>query len=318
MTVYLDAIWLLNFGFDFLLLKITGHILKRQMVTWRICIGAFIGSLIVVLMFTPLQALVANPLLKILFSFAMILITFGFHRIRTFVENLLVFYVTTFAIGGGMLAIHFALQVDHRFANDSIMTLTRGLGDPISWLFVLIGFPILLILSKKQFDSIETRKFKYDQLATIKIWIEKEVITIPALVDSGNQLLDPITKTPVMIAEISAMQAFIPQELIQAVDSISQTQGWPTFSSDTKWVDRIRIVPYRAVGKATTLMLAIKPDKAIIIHDQKYVETSKFLIGLTKTNLSSEGDYMCILHPKMLQGGINIGEAQDKANVFMV
>jgi stage II sporulation protein GA (sporulation sigma-E factor processing peptidase) len=304
LTVYLDAIWLLNFGFDFLLLKITGLILKRQMETWRLVIGAFIGSLIVVLMFTPAQFIIANPLAKILFSFSMIVVTFGFQRLRTFLENVTVFYVTTFAVGGGMLAIHFALQVDHRFANDTIKSLTSGLGDPVSWLFVIIGFPIFLYFSKKQFDSVETRKFKYDQLATITITIEKDVIALTGLVDSGNQLQDPITKTPVMIAEAEPLQSFIPVEIIQAMHSIEQTQGWPTFSDETKWVDRIRIIPYRAVGKETTLMLAIKPDKAIILHDNKQYETNKFLLGLTKTKLSSEGDYVCILHPKMLQGEV--------------
>ncbi|MCM3616345.1 sigma-E processing peptidase SpoIIGA [Sutcliffiella horikoshii] len=304
MTVYLDAIWLLNFGFDFLLLKITGLILKRQIVTWRLILGAFIGSLIVVLMFTPAQGLVANPFVKMLISFTIILAAFGFHRLRTFLENLTVFYVTTFAVGGGMLAVHYALQVDQRFANETIQSLTSGLGDPVSWVFVLIGFPALLYLSKKQFSAVETRKFKYDQLATITITIEKDVITLPGLLDSGNQLLDPITKTPVMIVEVAALQTFIPEEIIQAMDSIEQTQGWPTFSDETRWVERIRIIPYRAVGKETTLMLAIKPDKAVIHHDSKQYETSKFLLGLTKTQLSSEGDYVCILHPKMLQGEV--------------
>jgi stage II sporulation protein GA (sporulation sigma-E factor processing peptidase) len=303
-TVYLDAIWLLNFGFDFLLLKITGLILKRQIVTWRLLLGAFIGSLIVVLMFTPAQVLVANPFVKMLISLTIILAAFGFHRLRTFVENLTVFYVTTFAVGGGMLAVHYALQVDQRFANETIQSLTSGLGDPVSWVFVLVGFPVLLYLSKKQFHAVETRKFKYDQLATITITIEKDVISLPGLLDSGNQLLDPITKTPVMIVEVAALQTFIPDEIIQAMDSIEQTQGWPTFSDETRWVERIRIIPYRAVGKETTIMLAIKPDKAVIHHDNMRYETSKFLLGLTKTQLSSEGDYVCILHPKMLQGEV--------------
>ncbi|WP_078380975.1 sigma-E processing peptidase SpoIIGA [Sutcliffiella halmapala] len=304
MTVYLDAIWLLNFGFDFLLLKITGLILKRHIATWRLVLGALIGSLIVVLMFTPLQMIVTNVFVKLLFSLCMIFVTFGFHRLRYFIENLTVFYVTTFAVGGGMFAFHYFLRVDHQFANETIMTLTTGLGDPVSWLFVIVGFPLLLYLSQKQFSTVETRKFRYDQLATITISLEKEVITLTGLVDSGNQLQDPITKTPVMIVEVTSLVEVIPEEIVHAMRSIEQTQGWPTFSDETKWVDRIRIIPYRAVGKETTLMLAIKPDKAIILHDNKQYETNKFLIGLTQTQLSSEGDYKCILHPKMLQGEV--------------
>lgn len=302
MTVYLDAIWLLNFGFDFLLLRMTAFILKRQVATWRMVIGALIGSVIVVLMFTPLQYIVTHVAVKLIFSVCMILVTFGFHRARTFVENLVAFYITTFAVGGGMFATHYFLRVDHQFVNDTIQTLTTGLGDPVSWMFVLVGFPILLYLTKKQFSTVETRKYRYDQLATITINLEKDVIVLSGLVDSGNQLQDPITKTPVMIVEVDRLQEIIPEEIVHAMSSIENTQGWPTFSDETKWVERIRIIPYRAVGKETTLMLAIKPDKAIILHDNKQYETTKFLIGLTRTELSSEGDYACILHPKMLQG----------------
>ena len=302
MTVYLDAIWLLNFGFDFLLLRMTALILKRQVATWRMVIGALLGSMIVVLMFTPLQFVVTNVMVKLIFSVCMILASFGFHRIRTFAENLVVFYITTFAVGGGMFATHYFLRIDHRFANDTIRTLTTGLGDPISWVFVVVGFPLLLYFTKTQFNTVETRKYRYDQLATVTVSIEKDVFVLSGLVDSGNQLHDPITRNPVMIVEVNRLKEIIPEEIVHAMSAIENTQGWPTFSDETKWIERIRVIPFRAVGKKTTLMLAIKPDKAIILHDNKQFETTKFLIGLTKTELSSEGDYTCILHPKMLQG----------------
>ncbi|WP_223700309.1 sigma-E processing peptidase SpoIIGA [Sutcliffiella deserti] len=305
MTVYLDAIWLLNFAFDFLLLKITCLILKRQVSVWRLIAGAFIGSLIVVLMFTPLQMIVTNMMVKLAFSLCMILVSFGFHRLRNFVENLTVFYITTFTAGGGMFAIHYFLRVDHQFANDTILTLSTGLGDPVSWMFVIVGFPLLLYLSKQQFNTVETRKFRYDQLAAITVSLNEEDIVISGLIDSGNQLQDPITKTPVMIVEVSSLTDILPEEIVHAMDSIEQSQGWPTFSEDCGWIDRIRIIPYRAVGKETTLMLAIKPDNAVISHDNKLYETRRFLIGLTRTQLSSDGDYTAIVHPKMLQGDVN-------------
>ena len=303
MTLYLDVIWLLNLVFDFLLLTITGLVLKRKSATWRRWTGAFIGSLIVVLMFTPLEIFVTHTVVKLLFSIAMVFVSFGFYRFRTFIENLLVFYMITFAVGGGIIATHFFLQVDNSFLKESLFQATSGFGDPISWIFVIVGFPCILYLSKKQFASLQDRKFKYEQLADITIFIGDVEITTKGLVDSGNQLQDPITKTPVMILQTSAFLGEIPEEIILAQKQIQSTQGWPSFSDDNPWAQRIRIVPYRAVGKETTLMLAIKADSATIVHSNEVIDSNKFLVGLTDTELSSEGEYFCIIHPKMLADG---------------
>lgn len=302
MTVYLDAIWFLNFTFDFLLLKITAIVLKRQTATWRLILGAFIGSLIVVLMFTSLQAIVTHTLVKLAFSIAMILISFGFKRFRYTFENLLVFYITTFAAGGGMIGVHYFFQVDQTFAKEAILTLTEGMGDPVSWLFVIIGFPIVLYLSRSQSTLVESRKYKYDQLASVYLKIEDEEIELRGLIDSGNQLQDPITKSPVMILQVSEDTQFVPKEIFQAMEALDQIGNWPTFPEEGKWLNRIRMIPFRAVGKDSTIMIAIKPDKATIHHDGLTYEVHKFLVGLTKTPLSSEGDYNCILHPTMLNG----------------
>ncbi|WP_096154719.1 MULTISPECIES: sigma-E processing peptidase SpoIIGA [Bacillus] len=303
MTLYLDVIWILNLVFDFLLLTITGLVLKRKSATWRRWTGAFIGSLIVVLMFTPLEKFVTHTIVKLLFSVAMVYVSFGFFRLRTFIENILVFYMITFGVGGGIIAMHFFLQVDNSFIRESLFQATSGFGDPISWIFVIIGFPCILYLSKKQFASLQDRKFKYEQLADITIHIGDVEITTRGLIDSGNQLQDPITKTPVMILQTSAFVQKIPEEVLLAQKQIQSTQGWPTFSDENTWAQRIRIVPYRAVGKETTLMLAIKADKAIIVHGNDHFECNKFLIGLTDTELSSEGEYYSIIHPKMITDG---------------
>ena len=58
MKIYLDVIWLLNFCFDSLLLLLTAFILKRQVKKRRVAAGGFIGSVIVLLMFTPVSPFV--------------------------------------------------------------------------------------------------------------------------------------------------------------------------------------------------------------------------------------------------------------------
>lgn len=83
MKIYLDVIWLLNFCFDSLLLLLTAFILKRQVKKEEYA-GGFIGSAIVLLMFTPVSPFVEHPAGKMAFSVVIVLAAFGFKRFRYF------------------------------------------------------------------------------------------------------------------------------------------------------------------------------------------------------------------------------------------
>ncbi len=61
LIVYLDIIWALNLLFDSLLLYLTAIFLKRRIRLWRLLAGGFIGSLIILLSFTPLNAYSSHP-----------------------------------------------------------------------------------------------------------------------------------------------------------------------------------------------------------------------------------------------------------------
>ncbi len=99
MKIYLDVIWLLNFCFDALLLLLTAFILKRHVKKRRLVGGAFIGSSIVLLMFTPFSPIVEHPAGKLAFSVVIVVVTFGFKRFRFFFQNLFSFYFATFLMG---------------------------------------------------------------------------------------------------------------------------------------------------------------------------------------------------------------------------
>lgn len=132
MPIYLDLIWMLNFGLDTILLMLCAVVLKRNYKWWRLLLGGFIGSLIVLLMFTPFSHLMVHPAIKILFSFFMVLMTFGYKRLRFFFENLLTFYFATFVVGGGLMGVHFLFQDQFLVLNQMVDTKSPQFGDPIS------------------------------------------------------------------------------------------------------------------------------------------------------------------------------------------
>ena len=65
---------------------------------------------------------------------------------------------------------------------------------------------------------------------------------------------------------------------------------------------RMKIIPYKVVGQEHQLIIAIKPELLKIRSDQKTYIVDKALISFTAQKLSSDDNFDCIVHPKMLTG----------------
>ncbi len=295
MVVYADVVWLLNFCIDGLLLFLTAVILKQKVRQWRLLIGALIGSSIVIFAFTPLAYVMTHPATKLLYSVIMVYTVFGFKRFRTFCQTAMMFYFVTFMVGGGLIGLHFFIQSD-ALLQDMMNTKSISFGDPVSWLFVVIGFPAVLYFSKKRVEDIEVKKLKYDQIVKVEIIIGDRTIQIDGLIDSGNQLYDPISKLPVMILDVQHAGELLPSWLIEHsknIMAITET------TEDPFWLNRLRIIPYHGVGQQHQFLAAIRPDAVRMLHNGESINVTKVLIGLNHTTLSTDNEYHCILHPKM-------------------
>lgn len=301
MTVYLDVVWLLNLLFDCLLLYLSAVLLKRSIQLWRLCVGGFIGSLIILLSFTSLHAFSNHPITKLLFSVFMILSVFGFKRWRFFIKGLFTLYFSTFLVGGALIGVHYFIQYDSELTTKVLLSNVQGFGDPISWIFVLMGFPIAWHFSKKRIEDMEMAKIQFDQLVTVILVINNEKFIFKGLVDSGNQLYDPLSQMPVMFVSVKNQLELLPDPLKKIANEpeplIMGEENIPV-----EWQDCVRVVPCKVVGQEHQLILAIKPDMIMIKKDDEVYKCEKGLVSFTIQQLSSENLFECIVHPKMLTG----------------
>jgi stage II sporulation protein GA (sporulation sigma-E factor processing peptidase) len=301
LTVYLDVIWALNLMFDSLLLYLTAIFLKRSIRLWRVLAGGFIGSLIILLSFTPLHDYSNHPISKLLCSVLMVLMVFGYKRWRYFLKGLMALYVATFLLGGALIGTHYFIQYNSEWTLKVLRASVYGFGDPITWLFVLIGFPIAWHFSKKNIESLEMTKIQFDQLVKVKVMIGNESIEVKGLIDSGNQLYDPLSKLPVMFVSIKNHFETVSEPIIKlANDPESILTGSGELPAE--WQTRLRIVPCKVIGQEHQLIVAVKPDSILI--DQKGVRylCEKGLVSFTIKQLSADDAFQCIVHPKMLTG----------------
>lgn len=299
MAIYLDVIWALNFLFDTLLLYLTAIILKRNAKLWRMMLGGLIGSVIILLSITPLHSIAGHPLMKLLFSVFMVYTAFGYKRLKFFFTSLMTFYLTTFLIGGVLIGAHYFVQFDFELSSAVMIGSVKGFGDPISWLFVLIGFPTAWHFSRKNIESFEMVKIQYDSLIDVEIMLNSKIYSFKGLIDSGNQLYDPISKMPVMFISIKGQEINFPEEIqAMAADPEKVVLGQHTVGAD--WEHKMRIIPYKVVGQDHQLIIAIKPECIKLIKADEVMEVNRGLISFTMQELSSDSTFQCIVHPKMM------------------
>ncbi|PLS16601.1 sigma-E processing peptidase SpoIIGA [Bacillus sp. M6-12] len=301
MTLYLDVIWLLNWGFDCLLLYWTAILLKRRVKVWRIMFGGFIGSLIILLAFTPYQWLTGHLLVKLLFSVFMIIAVFGFVRFQLFLKSLLLLYFITFLSGGVLLGLHYFFQFNPTALSSGFTHRTAGFGDSASWIFVVLGFPAAWYFSKRSIDNIEMASIAFDQLVTVAIKLKNCDWKVTGLVDSGNQLYDPISRSPVMILSIKGIEEELPESVLAMIDDVDAflSGDGPV---DVEWDDRLRMIPCKVVGNDNGLLAAFKADSIFISQENGVADASRALVSFTRQQLSPDNAYQAIVHPKMLTG----------------
>lgn len=297
LQIYLDIIWLLNFLVDLLLLSLTGIILKRKVKKFRLLLGAFIASLYVFFLFSPFDWFAINPLVKSVYSIVIILATFGFYRFKLFFQAWLTFFFVNFAVGGGLLGLHFFLETDTSFINGTFATQTSGFGSPISWLFVLIGFPIMYWYSKQTLVNIETEKIRYDQIYPVKVVVAGIQLHLHGFVDSGNRLEDPFSRRAVMFIDMTDVGNQFPDSLVR----FTKQNAHSVEDLPERFAGRLTMIPFRTVGAKQHFLWALRPDEVIVYDKAQPYTCSHVLLGLSYTPLSDRRDYNCLLHPKMMQ-----------------
>ncbi|MEO3947461.1 sigma-E processing peptidase SpoIIGA [Gorillibacterium sp. CAU 1737] len=300
MVVYVDLLFLINFGIDGALLAVTAWTLKSAYRKWRLVVAASFGALYVVLVIFPSLSVLYSLTAKGLVSLLMIFIAFGYGGLGRFMKHLGTFYLVNFSVAGGLFAVsYFVLSSDELvdgilFSRLGGKTLSSGLLGGLLCFFVWLFYRL--------FQSAKKRQELSTQLAEVRVELGEHVYACKGLIDTGNQLYDPLTRIPVMIIEAAQWKDVIPEPWLKKIRSSEADRLIAAIGEgEFEWQDRLRLVPYRGVNRGTQFLLALKPDRVIVTCEEKRWETARVLVGLDGGQLSRDGAYRAILHPTLLE-----------------
>ncbi len=262
MKLYLDLVFILNVFFDFLLLMGVSIILRRNVKLIRIILGSFIGGLSIFILFLKITTLQLF-FIKIFIAIIMIIVTFKFKNIKYTLKNLFFLYTLGIMLGGFL----YMLNLEFSYRNEGIIFFHNGLS--INWILLIIISPIIICFYTKQTLDL---KNNYSNYYKVDIYLKSgKVLGLNAFLDTGNLLVDPYKKRPIILVNHKEIKGYIEKE-------------------------KKLLVPYSSLNNENILE-CITAEKINI----KGVGCKKnFLIGISDKKITIDG-IDCILNKKLLE-----------------
>ena len=298
-VVYVDVLFLLNFVLNFLLLLTTGKICKNRAKSWRLSLGALAGSMYAVLMFFPSLAIYYTLLSKLIFSAALIAVSFSVKRWREFGRLILVFYAVNFLFAGAAFGLFYLTDLGSvvgAVMSNGIFYFDLPLGV---LLMTSAGAYLLLWAVQRIYTYKMSKAGKYYDIV---IHYHGRQASVHALLDTGNSLADPLTGKPVIVAELASLVPLFGDELNQIFSACQNddTNLIPLVMEHAQLHDSFRLIPFSSLGRENGLLLAFLPDCVELTAEERSVRD--VLIGIYTKKLSKTQEYKALLHPSLFVG----------------
>lgn len=279
LVYYVENVFLENFIIDFILLFITGKLIKRVIIFKRLLMASLAGSFYVIITFYLGRAFMTSFIVKFSISILMIMIAFDSKGILTNIRVIICFYITSLIMVGIISALY-NLTYDKLTVNAIIMS-------------IFMGYAALHFF----FKEIKDRILKHNYKRTVNIKIGNKTKTIRGYIDTGNQLTDPVTGKPVMVVNIDCLKDLISQDLYERILDFYKTQSYEDLINENRGIN-LRVIKYNTISSVGQNMVCLAADQIEIINSDTNIVIDA-LIGIHPKRISRD-DYEALLFKKLL------------------
>lgn len=246
MEIYIEVLVLFNIYIDFLILLMTKIIQRNVLSIKKLILASSVGGIGTLLLFLKIPIFLFL-ILEFLLSILIILLAFGSKKIG---GNLLYFYLNAIILGGLILMIN----------NLAELTTKEN------FLILFLITPLLLLVYKKQIKKL---KLNYNLCYQTRFKINDKFINLNSFFDTGNNLIDPYFKRPVILVN----ESLIKEEIVKCF-----------------------YIPYNTITESGVIK-AISVDEFEILGLKT---TNKVVVGLLPNKLKLKG-IDCLLNYKILE-----------------
>jgi len=299
-VIYVDQVVLGSMVMNYVILYTVGKIGGVTNVRWRMVIAAALGGLYSIAAFVPAFSPLMTVWFKTLASVIIIIVAFAPLPPIRLATCLAFFYLTSFALGGSVIGIMYFLEAQGgvgSFPQSFPSVLERYFWHAIVLalgVFGAAGKGTALLFKRRYRQSL----FKIPLV--IKV-CDKQVQT-EGFLDSGNQLTDPLTGNPVIVAEYEVIKSLLPRELITYLDNNRELDPVKAMMvmQDSLWGAKFRLIPFQSLGKDAGMLLGFDPDQVELQYGHKTICSTGVTVAICLKTLSPDADYNVLVHPGLL------------------
>lgn len=280
MTVYVDSLFALNFCLDYLLLagsaRLSGAVLRRGRTALAAALGGIYAVGAVLPKFGFLSALWARAAAGAL----MVLIAFGPRREA--VRQGVLFAGLSFGFGGLVVLLTSVFGT-------GLLVLRGTAYYPVDAKTLVLTAAAVYLAAWLLLNRTTEHA---GGLVPVELRLGDRRVTVMALRDTGNSLRDPLTNRSVLVADWEVARSLVPRQVGRSLDA-------GAFGRPAELLPRLagqmpeggwRLIPYRAVGTGSGLLVAMKCDRVRI--GKKTVPGA--LVAFSPTRVSDGGAYRAL------------------------
>ncbi len=275
MVIYADILIVVNTIIDYFILLLTAKISKCHYRSSRIVLGSVAGGISSVYIFLPQQPFLIELAVKFIFSIIIIVIAFGYIKIKVYFRNVFTFLMTGFIYAGLIMMIWTTFKPNGIFINNSVVYYDISA-------VLLIVFSVLTYLIITVIMSLTRREAIRAARCVIEIECDQNRLSLNGIFDTGNSVKDVFSSSDVLFV---------------GDDAINKLFGTSFENVIAANRSRYRIIPCKTVN-GDGFLEGIRCDKANIIFENKKSEIHKPIIIKSQTEFKD--DFDVILNPEIL------------------
>lgn len=306
MDFYLDAFLMENLLMNFAVLYITAWLVRIKPSIPRLTLSALLGAA-----YSCYSFLIGFGsdwmfgLSKVIVSFLMLLIAFHFVNIKSLLKMFAAFYGAGFLMAGAILGIMFAFKIPGQVENGVICWYYSSTA-----LSLIMGVLTTVLIVKTFLEIFRRKEVDNGLRADLKVELNGKHLQFSGLLDTGNELRDPLSGTPIVVIEYKRLRDLFDEKTQKQLDNADDLVN--AFGSIDDFKRRLRLIPFKSIGKSAGVLPGIRTDRLYITYGGKTNVTENSVLCVSNQSLSAAGEYEAIINPDILKnlksvgGGVNV------------
>ncbi|MCI8519109.1 MAG: sigma-E processing peptidase SpoIIGA [Clostridia bacterium] len=182
---------------------------------------------------------------KLILSIVMIYIAFYPKNLKMLFKYMTIFYLASFVFGGCAFFLLYYIKPQEILYKNGFLTGTYPI--KVAFLGAIVGLAILSIA----FKIIKTRLSKNDMFCEVVIEYRERSVNTRLMIDTGNLLKDPLTKTPVIVVEKDRLKEILDNEVLDGLEEIIYGGNEKLIDKiGEDYISRFRLIPFSSLRKA--------------------------------------------------------------------